>query len=360
MLTLSGCLLEFVIHLENRGGYHTMRVLIQSYNTVCQNKSGGMQIRVEKTANALQNIGIDVSCFNAFQSNINDCDILHIFMLDIENYALIRCAKAAGKKIVISSVINLLNGWKIDLYRYINRLPLATTYKLLFEILCMADAVIVETDKEAAFVKKHYKVAGEKIRIIPNGSDWINDCDSSIYKCIDRNSEYALIVGRFDENKNQLNVIRALKNTGIQTAFIGGGNHSGASYYRKCIQEAKPYSNFHFLGWVDHKSELIKSAYANCKTLIVPSYSETFGLTIVEGGMAGANLAVSKTLPILDYNVFTEAELFMPDDINSIKTAVINAMKKPKSETMKENIKRFFSWESVAQKHMELYLEILK
>ena len=46
---------------------------------------------------------------------------------------------------------------------------------------------------------------------------------------------------------------------------------------------------------------LLKSAYSNAKVFLFPSYHETFGLVLLEAAVAGANLVVSKSLPILDF-----------------------------------------------------------
>jgi len=336
-----------------------MNILIQSYNTCIQNKAGGVQHRIRKTVSALKKKGIAVEYFNQFQSLVDSCDILHVFGYTCENLGLIRCAKAYGKKVVVSPVAPLINGWKIDLYRMLSRFPIPTTYKVIIQSIQSADLLIAETKKEAEFLKKHYRVSAEKIKIIPNGAEENFSADDSIYDTIGKKCKYILHVGRFDKNKNQLNIIKALKDTDIDVVFIGGASHMDMKYFDRCKKEAAGCTNFHFLGWLDADSELLKSAYANADTFVMPSYYETFGLVILEAGIAGAKLVLSKTLPILDYDAFKDCKTFNPASITELHDCIMKIFDQPKSVDLANQIKQDFSWDVVAQKHIECYEELL-
>ena len=192
-----------------------MKILIESYNTCTQNKSGGVQVRINKIADLLIKRNITVDFFNKFSTKVVDYDILHVFMLNNEDYALIKYAKSHGVKVVISTIVPLINGWKIDMYRRCGNLPVPTTYKMLMQSLQLADLLIVETQAEKDFIVKHYKIQKSKICIIPNGIDKYEGVYRDIYNYIDEGKKYILQVGRFDKNKNQLNVIKAMKNENI-------------------------------------------------------------------------------------------------------------------------------------------------
>lgn len=46
-------------------------------------------------------------------------------------------------------------------------------------------------------------------------------CDNEIiYKVMGKKCDYVLVVGRFDKNKNQLNVVRAFKNTDMDLKLM--------------------------------------------------------------------------------------------------------------------------------------------
>ena len=52
-----------------------MKILIESYNTCTQNKSGGVQVRINKIADLLIKRNITVDFFNKFSTKVVDYDI---------------------------------------------------------------------------------------------------------------------------------------------------------------------------------------------------------------------------------------------------------------------------------------------
>ncbi len=334
-----------------------MKVLLQSYNTCCQNLTGGVNIRIRRIYSELRKLGIEVDFFDTFNTKLEEYDVLHVFRLDAENAQLIECAKQRGLKIVISAVMNLCGGRKIDIYRgVVNRLPIMTTYKLMFKALNLADCVVAETLSEKKFLCKHYKISEDKVIVIPNGveeNDYYDGKD--VFNQIGYSGKYLLHVGRFDNNKNQLSVIKALKNTGVHVVFVGGPDHSEHGYYDRCVAEANGSSYFHFLGWLPPDSTLLKSAYQHAYAFILPSFHETFGLVLLEAGICGAKLLISNTLPILDYEVFHDCLTFDPADTDDIRRQVEKAMQTETSRAFINKIQLTFSWDSVAKQHVELY-----
>lgn len=344
---------------ENERGSFMKKVLIDTYDTAFQNVSGGVRNRILSTVSVLKKKGFHVEYFEKYKTKIRDYDILHIFMLKIDSYSLIQYAKENGLKVVISSIVILTGEEKLRVYWKLRKLPIMTTYKILFHICSMADSIIAETTKEAKFLEKYYHVPMEKIAIIPNGATKMESKSQAVYERIGKKCEYALEVGRFDSNKNQLSVIKALKNTNLEMVFIGGESFGDPQYYKKCIELAKNSPNIHFLGWLDREDELLKSAFCNAKAIISSSYHETFGLTIIEGIMAGAIPVVSNTLPILDYDSLKNCIRFNPRDVADIREKINFVMKHPSSELEQneliDNVSREFSWDKVAVEHIKLY-----
>lgn len=83
-----------------------MKVLFQAYNTCCQTESGGVQVRVRKIKQLLENRGIQVDFFSTFNTKIKDYDVLHIFSLKEESLGIVKIAKKEGLKVVISPIVN--------------------------------------------------------------------------------------------------------------------------------------------------------------------------------------------------------------------------------------------------------------
>ena len=342
-----------------------MKILIHSYNTCFQNPSGGVQVRIKKIKELLTENGVTVDYFNPTVSKIAEYDILHCFKLDAENVGLITNAKNMGKKIVLSPIINLTGQRKIDFYtKFLNKFPIATTYRQIASIIDQTDLFMVETEKEGLFLAKHYGVSPEKIIVLPNGVDNYEEMmqfeGEQIFDALGKKCRYFLSVGRINPNKNNLNLINALGPTGKDLVFIGGPDKiNGNHYYTQCVELAKKYPNIHFLGWAENNSDLLKSAYKNAEVVVLPSYQETFGLVLLEGGIAGAKLAISNSLPILDYDVFKRCRSFNPNKIEDIRNELLLAYDDIKDDSLQKQLIKEFSWDSIIQKQIQYYEELL-
>lgn len=334
-----------------------MKVLFVSYNTCCQNTSGGVQVRIRKIHDLLISNGIQVDYFSPFETRIEEYDVLHVFRLDYESYNLILCAKNKGLRIVLSSIISINNAMKVDVYRMLDKLPFNTIYSQMFRIIEMCDIIIAETPKEAEFLIKHYGAKASIVKVLPNGVDIPEEADDSIFELIGGYKKFILQVGRFDSNKNQINVIKALCETDIDVVFIGGPSHSdGTDYYEECVDLASKYNHFHFLGWLKANSPVITSAFKNAQGLILPSYSETFGLVAIEASIYGTNVLLSNTLPINDFNVYDRNLTFSPSNVAGIKGVVNKVMSMPQhSEVLKKKTIEVFSWSPIIKAHIECY-----
>ena len=335
------------------------RILFQTYNTCFQNKSGGVNIRFSRIFDGLCKKKIDVKKFDKYADRVEDFDIIHIFHLDLENLELIKYAKRLNKKVVISSVVNTIGHKKVFFYKCLNILRLQTNYRNYRESLMLADIIIAETKSEKKFISKYYGINSNKILIVPNGADLIDCPNDSIFSLWNGEKKaFVLQVGRFDANKNQMKIIKAFKGTDIQVVFIGGPSKANENYYNECLELAEGCDNFHFLGWVDNSSDILKSAYANARVLVLPSYTETFGMVLVEAAMAGANLAISNRLPILDYDIFSNCPTFNPNNIADIKNKVLIALDCQQPD-LKEKVAEFFSWDSIVNQHIEIYSKLI-
>lgn len=333
-----------------------MKVLFRTYNTCFQNEAGGMQSRVHKIKSLLEKEGITVDFFDEEKTKLVEYDVIHLFRLDCENYSLVRCAKTKGLKIIISSVVPLTGGRKLKFLKHISRLPLLTTYKMMKYQLDVADIVVAETNREAYFIKKYYSINKDKIKVIPNGLDEkISYTGNDIFDYIGGEKDFVLCVGRFDKNKNQKTLIKAMANSSIPIVFIGGPARDSESYYEECLKLAEELDNVFFLGWQEKDSRLLQSAYVNCKVFVLPSYKETFGLVILEAISAGANVVVSDTLPILDYNFIDKLHSFNPSNEKDIYEKVSRAYKEDKPNGMYDKIKNIFSWDEIIGKYINLY-----
>jgi glycosyltransferase involved in cell wall biosynthesis len=336
-----------------------MKVLIESYNCVRQNDSGGMQIRIKNFMEHYKKASSEIKLFDKWEDKVVDHDLLHIFKVNMEDYQLVKLAKNNKIPVVISSVVPLENKFQILFNRTLCRLlPVHTGYWFINQMLKEADAIIVESKKEAKFISKNYGVSEKRIHTIPNGVD-ANIGTASKNEFSKRTGiygKYVLQVGRFDQNKNQLNVIKAMAGSDIPVVFIGGADSGDSKYYDECRRNAT--SNMHFIGWVDHNDPLLSSAYQNAHVVILPSFKETFGISLIEGGAAGGNLIASKDLPIFEWDISDICKAVNPSDVDDIRNSIIDAYIKPLNPLTSIKVRNKFSWDSIVAQHIDIYKRV--
>lgn len=316
-------------------------------------------MRIHKLANLLEQKGHEVELFNAFTSKVKQHDLLHVFNIDTENLGLIKIAKRLGKAVVISSILPLKKKKRTLLYKYLSIFKVKTEYRMRKNSLDLADLILTETPQEQEFLMRYYNIPSQKIKVLPNGAEPLTHHGDEIWDFLPRDTRYVLQVGRFDHNKNQLNTIRALKGKNIHVVFIGGPSATSKPYYYFCQDGAQDDPYFHFLDWQPNKSPLLASALSHAALLLVPSHQETFGLVILEALAAHTPIAVSQTLPILQYSGFEHTPRFNPADPEDMARCVQQCLEKETDDTPYEQLLKQFSWDSIANEHITLYEDLI-
>lgn len=339
-----------------------MKVLFHAYNTCCQTESGGVQVRIRKIKKLLEERGIQVDFFNAYETKIKDYDVLHLFYLKSETSSLISTAKKYGLKIVVSPIVNTTPyraksvRYGIMFGRLIRHFCSSPDEYIIYNSMKMVDFIFAESKTEADFITKYYKFNPDKIKIVPNGVDEPVPASKAIYGKIGKECKYVLQAGSIYPNKNLLNTIKAVKDADYQLVVVGGkASFTSDDYYNQCVEEAKKYSNVHMLGWLDPNSDLLASAYQNAQAVIMPSKSETFGLVAIEAAMAGAHVCLSNNLPILDFGVFKKEFTFDSSNIQDIRRVLDLAIITPKNDEVKNKAREVFSWDKIIDEHIDTY-----
>lgn len=337
-----------------------MKILIDSYNTVFQNESGGIQVRIK---NFVENINdkFDYTLYNKWRDKIADYDAVHIFKLTLDNYNMIVYCKKKNIPVIISSTIPIEDSIKTRIMIVLGKyLKIRNGYWMMYQSFQYAKYICTQTIQEAMFIKRNYNIRMNKIKTIPNGIN-INlnkrIDENLIFKNINLKEKYVLQVGRFDKNKNQLSIIKALKKEKIHVVFIGGPGES-VEYYEKCKKNSNEY--FHFLGWVNHDSDLLLSAYYNAQVVVLPSYKEIFGNAIIEGGALGANLVVTNAINLKEYDLQNLAYVINPHSIKDMKKKIMKAFNKEKNSNIKSIIQKKYIWNEIVEKHRKLYEYAIK
>jgi glycosyltransferase involved in cell wall biosynthesis len=173
------------------------------------------------------------------------------------------------------------------------------------------------------------------------------------------NNEFAghvLCVGRIEGRKNQLNLINALKGTNIPLTIIGKPAPNHQAYYNECRRVASAESNMQIIEHIDHAD--LARIYKAAKVHVLPSWFETTGLSSLEAGVMDCNVVVTRKGDTEEY--FSDLAYYCePNDISSIRNAVLHAYNDPVKKSLKQRIKEDYTWERAAAKTLEAYLTVL-
>lgn len=169
--------------------------------------------------------------------------------------------------------------------------------------------------------------------------------------------DHVLCVGRIEGRKNQLNLIKALIGTGLQLTIIGKPSPNHLDYYNQCRTLAATTNTVHFIDHIDHGG--LAALYMAAKVHVLPSWFETTGLSSLEAGVMDCNLVITRKGDTEEY--FSDMAYYCePDDIASIREAVLKAWNDPLKPNLREYILENYTWQQTAQQTLEAYKTVVK
>jgi glycosyltransferase involved in cell wall biosynthesis len=216
-----------------------------------------------------------------------------------------------------------------------------------------ADIVTVINDQQASLAQYVYGFDPLKIRVIPTIVDeaffQVNNNSVSDTKSV-------LCVGTIGPRKNQLNLLRAAKELGVDVVLCGRFDDSNPSYIQQIVHELEINSS-RFRHYSDISADKLVDLYLETRVVACVSHQETEPASVLEAMILNRGVVVSN-LPFGRNPRFAGAEYCDPLRIDSIKNALMNSIAKPKSE-----FPNFISFvhrsEAVVNSYQELYLHLL-
>ncbi|WP_266204896.1 glycosyltransferase family 4 protein [Pontibacter kalidii] len=188
----------------------------------------------------------------------------------------------------------------------------------------------------------------------------VNAIDHQVFSAsVKRNLAYdnhVLCVGRIEGLKNQLNLIKALLDTAIPLVIIGKPALNQQAYYNECRRLGATASNIQFIEHIDHTK--LASIYKAAKVHALPSWFETTGLSSLEAAAMGCNVVITEKGDTKEYfgNMAFYCE---PDDVGSIKRAVIRALEAPRNSQLQAHVLQHYTWEKTARQTLRAYEHVL-
>ncbi len=188
--------------------------------------------------------------------------------------------------------------------------------------------------------------------VVPNG------VDVQLFQPVEgimRDDSLVLCIARIEGLKNQLNLIRAIKGTGLKLKLVGNAAPNHQAYYAACVAEAG--DEVEFIPHVD-QPELVQ-LLSRAKVHVLPSWFETTGLVSLEAALMGCNIVVSNRGDVREY-LGEHVHYCEPDSIASIRTAIITATQADSSDELSRLIRERYSWQRAAEETLWAYRQVLQ
>lgn len=253
------------------------KFLLSTYQTAFLEPGGG-ETELIDLHHILSTVDVESDIYGFSSSPIDSYVAVLHFSTHPEGLALLQKVKERKKKIFL---------WANLWWRSHPELPEIENVKRFFDI---ADYVVFKSQTEFRNVTNHIEVPADKVVIIkvPYDTRFLEKPDKELFKRLYTLDDYVLWVGAINPVKNQLVAIKALRNLGVRTVFIG--HPTDNEYFSRCLMEATP--DILFVPNMPCASSILRSAMSGCIAYLeIPS--EPPGVSAIEAALMGKPLVLT-------------------------------------------------------------------
>lgn len=342
--------------------------------------AGGDTVQIEQTARQLTALGVEVDILQSINViPYEKYDVLHFFGIPRPG-DMIYHSKLAKKPFVVSTIhctygdyykynqrgigfiFARLSSDSMEYYKTIARWLVGKDHRPSLNYFCIgqrksiikaletANLILPNSQSELDRLKERYTDNVKSI-IVTNG---INPEKFPFDPAIKKDNNLVICVGRIENRKNQLNLIKALNNTPYKLVLIGAPSANQTKYHQECLAAAGP--NVTFLDRVPH-NELVRY-YQLAKVHVLASWFETTGLSSLEAAIMGCNLVITEKGDTREY--FGDSAFYCePEDPDSMRLAVEKASEASLNQSLLEKVLASHTWRKAAEQTLEAYQNIV-
>ncbi|ACL70912.1 glycosyltransferase family 4 protein [Halothermothrix orenii] len=324
-----------------------MRVLFVVRPDLFTVKAGDtVQVLILKKALEKLGLRVDLNINKVSLDDLHNYDLIHLFnLLRVEVCERFLSNINVNKPVLLTPIY-----WNMEEYLKHSKPDLLYWWKLTqkrrMEVLTKVDMVAPNAHTEWDRIKYDFRIE-KPCEIIYNGVvPWKENIENS-------QREYILCVGRIHPRKNQLQLIKALKEFNLPLVLIGDINDP--AYFRECLRESEGY-NVTIYG-AKSREELFQF-YLKSKIHVLPSWYETPGLVNLEAALAGCNIVTTDRGTTREY-FKNKVSYCSPLDIKDIADKVVTAYYTEPDPELSQYVKTKYNHNSVAYKTMEVYKKLI-
>jgi glycosyltransferase involved in cell wall biosynthesis len=225
---------------------------------------------------------------------------------------------------------------------------------VLSQVRCVLPNSSLEMDR----IRKDLLAHETPFTVVPLGADAGTFLDADPGPFIRRYHlrDFVLQVGRIELMKNQLGLVRALRDLDLPVVLIGKALHE--DYVQLCRRHGP--RNLTVLPYLP--ADELPAAYAAARVHVLANWTETCGLVSLEAALADCNLVCSTAGYELEF-FLDQAYYCEPTDLGTIRQAVERAFTQcesdaPRRRALRERIVRDYNWPRVAELTLDVYRRV--
>ena len=226
-------------------------------------------------------------------------------------------------------------------------------------LLANSQAVVFNSTLEEESVARCLGLSASNIKgeVVPVGIDpaEIEDADPAPFSRRFGLERFVLSVGRIEDLKNQLTLIKALADLAVPLVIIGGVNPRHRLYNWSLKRAAAATPRTMLLQGLPRA--LLISAMAAASVHVLPSWFETAGLTSLEAALAGCAVVSTDSGYARAY-LGDDAHYCDPADPGSIRQAVVQALQRGPSEELRRRVLERFTVDASAAAMEQIYQRV--
>ena len=308
--------------------------------------------------------------------NACDVELVHLYGFGLPKAEAILELKSAGHKVLF------IPGWWYDpdLWKIRYRTPeqkiadlvrnsfilkwnserrRRRAFATMAEALRAIDLITVFADEEADHLEKWFGLELPNRRKIGIGVEsFFYNADPDVFFRKYGQRDFVLTVGRIEDRKNLMNLIKAVKGMKQNTPLVIIGRATDSRRHKMAAEALRTEGGERTIFIDQMPQEELASAYAAAKVYVQAALYETPGLVSLEAGVAGCRLVTTRRG--CTQEIFKEWSLYCePLDIVDIRNKLEYAFDSPVPDGQKEYFRDNFTWEGAALSALEVYKELL-
>ena len=321
-----------------------MKVLFNSYPVAFACPGGG-EVQLLQTKNYLNSLNVETSFFDQWNPQFQSVDLIHYFSTQGGSLNFCGYVKKINKPLAISPILWTRSG--------------AYDMREIKKVLDTASILLPNSDIESNVLSEDFDIPLEKFHTVHNGIDEsffnsLNISPEKFRKEFNIQGPFFLNVANIEHRKNQTNLAKALINFKGDHQLILIGNCRDHKYLDEIIKIGN--GRIRYIGYIDHHSELLKSAYLACDGFVLPSLLETPGLAALEAAALGCNILITSEGSTKEY--FEDKAIYVnPNSTESITEGLEKLANTPENINLIETMRKF-TWLNSAKQTLEAYKKI--